>query len=398
MTLNEIRERRADLIKQARDLDAKAKAESRSLSETEVAQVDGFLAEFDKLEADEQRAAKLESAEQRLSSVSERRSQPLDTKKTPASNPEDRELEDYRAFLRGEVRDVSLGTNSAGGFMVTPTKVADEIINIRREENFMRAKGTEHRLSEAISFRIPRVSTDVTGGYGTETGTTSADSSLAFAGPEVTPQRHSYLVKVSTQTLKVQPRVENVINGLIAGKASVTDLQKALVGSGTAGNEPLGLFYASNDGIPTTRDVSATTAGSTTLDADKLIDGVHTLKPAYRQNAEWVINHAHLGRVRKLKDSNGQYLWAEGLGGNPSTLLGYPVNETEFAPGTYSSGQYFAVLGDISQYHWVDVDSIDMSRLDQPYRTTGQVGILAEMFSNGLPADPNAFVRFKIGD
>jgi len=67
--------------------------------------------------------------------------------------------------------------------------------------------------------------------------------------------------------------------------------------------------------------------------ADKLIDLVHKLRPAYRQGANFVMNSATLARVRKFKDGDGNFLWRPGLSeGQGATLLGYPVVEAEDMP------------------------------------------------------------------
>lgn len=64
-----------------------------------------------------------------------------------------------------------------------------------------------------------------------------------------------------------------------------------------------------------------------------LIDLVHSLKAGHRQGASWVMNSATLAEVRKLKTSDGAFLWQAGLvEGQPDRLLGYPVVEAEDMP------------------------------------------------------------------
>lgn len=65
----------------------------------------------------------------------------------------------------------------------------------------------------------------------------------------------------------------------------------------------------------------------------KLIDLVHSLKAGHRQGASWVMNSATLAQVRKLKATDGSFLWQPGLiEGQPNRLLGYPVVEAEDMP------------------------------------------------------------------
>ncbi len=66
---------------------------------------------------------------------------------------------------------------------------------------------------------------------------------------------------------------------------------------------------------------------------ERLIDLVQSLRAPYRQGASFVMNSATLARIRKLKTSDGQFLWSPSLAaGQPATLLGYPVVEAEDMP------------------------------------------------------------------
>lgn len=64
-----------------------------------------------------------------------------------------------------------------------------------------------------------------------------------------------------------------------------------------------------------------------------LIDLAHALKAGHRQGASWVMNSATLAEVRKLKATDGSFLWQPGMiEGAPDRLLGYPVVEAEDMP------------------------------------------------------------------
>jgi HK97 family phage major capsid protein len=71
----------------------------------------------------------------------------------------------------------------------------------------------------------------------------------------------------------------------------------------------------------------------TTNPADKLLDLVHALRAPYRQGAAWVMNSTTLATIRKFKTADGAFIWTPGLiTGQPDTLLGYPVVESEDMP------------------------------------------------------------------
>jgi HK97 family phage major capsid protein len=76
---------------------------------------------------------------------------------------------------------------------------------------------------------------------------------------------------------------------------------------------------------------NATTLGTTV--ETKLIDLIHALKNGYRQGACFVMNSATLARIRKLKTTDGAFMWLPGMvEGQPDRLLGYPVVEAEDMP------------------------------------------------------------------
>ncbi len=66
---------------------------------------------------------------------------------------------------------------------------------------------------------------------------------------------------------------------------------------------------------------------------DRLVDLVQALRAPYRQGATWVMNARTLATVRKMKTTDGAFLWQPGLtSGMADTLLGYPVVEAEDMP------------------------------------------------------------------
>lgn len=111
--------------------------------------------------------------------------------------------------------------------------------------------------------------------------------------------------------------------------------------NGTGVNQPKGFLKATlssaDDAARAFGSVqyvgSGNATGFDTAPEAKLIDLVHTLKAAHRQGASWVMNSATMAAVRKLKTSDGAFLWQPGLiEGQPDRLLGYPICEAEDMP------------------------------------------------------------------
>ena len=64
------------------------------------------------------------------------------------------------------------------------------------------------------------------------------------------------------------------------------------------------------------------------LTAEALIDTFYSIKSAYAATGAWLMNRKTMAFVRKLKDSDGAFIWQGGLAaGQPASLLGRPVYE-----------------------------------------------------------------------
>ncbi len=99
---------------------------------------------------------------------------------------------------------------------------------------------------------------------------------------------------------------------------------------------------------------------------DALVTLVYALPAGYRANAAFLMNSATAGSVRKLKDADGRYLWAEGLTeGQPARLLGYPVLIAEDMPDIASASHAIA-FGDMRAAYTI-AERPDLRVLRDPY-------------------------------
>jgi len=105
--------------------------------------------------------------------------------------------------------------------------------------------------------------------------------------------------------------------------------------------------------------------------------------------------------IAKLKDTANQYLFRVGAGrqqdsGAPEDeLLGFPVDESERAPNTYTNGLYGGMLCNWRYYEIADALEMDMQVLFELYAQTNQVGYIGRLKTDGMPTLEEAFVRLK---
>ena len=61
------------------------------------------------------------------------------------------------------------------------------------------------------------------------------------------------------------------------------------------------------------------------------------------------------------------------------TLLGFSVITSEFAPSTFTTGQYIGILGDFSHYWIANAMNMQIQRLNELYAETNQVGFIGRL-------------------
>ncbi|MBW1696065.1 MAG: phage major capsid protein [Deltaproteobacteria bacterium] len=295
-----------------------------------------------------------------------------------------------------EFRALQADSMTAGGYLVTPVEVAQEIIKALDDEVFIRRFARTFDVPNAESLGTPALEHDLGDPTWTsELGTGSEDSTMDFTRRDLTPHPIARRIKVSNKLLRVASGLnpEELIAERMVYKIGIVQENAFLNGSGV--NQPLGIFTASDNGIDTSRDVSA---GNTTTNvtADGLINAVGALKAQYRRNARWVFHRDLEARVRKLKDGEGQYLWRTGLEGSGNTLLGFPIHLSEYCPHTFSTGQYVAVLGDFRFFWIVDSLQFQIQRLIELYSEQNQTGFICRAECDAMPVLAEAFVRVKL--
>jgi HK97 family phage major capsid protein len=144
--------------------------------------------------------------------------------------------------------------------------------------------------------------------------------------------------------------------------------------TGTGSGEPNGVVAASTLGK------TGITGQTATIIYDDLVDLEHSVDPAYRGNARWMMPDALLKVIKKLVDGNERPLWQPGLAGlaagTPDTILGYPytINQSMATPQASAKTLLF---GDFSKYLIRDVMDIELMRLVERYADYHQVGFVA---------------------
>ena len=131
--------------------------------------------------------------------------------------------------------------------------------------------------------------------------------------------------------------------------------------------------------------------------ADAIVDLVYALGATYRANAVFVMNSKTAGAVRKMKDTDGRFLWSDGLAaGEPARLMGYPVLVAEDMPDI-ASDSYAIAFGDFAAGYTI-AERPDMRVLRDPFSAKPHVLFYATKRVGGDVSDFKAIKLLKFGE
>lgn len=267
-----------------------------------------------------------------------------------------------------ERKALSVGTDPDGGYVVHPD-LSGQIVTKVFETSPMRAYASIQVIStDALEglFDLEEASS----GWVGETDARS-ETGTPQLGKWRIPVHELYAKPKATQ--KILDDAEINLEAWLAGKVSekfARDEAAAFV-AGNGINKPRGfLSYADGTTLPGNIERINTGANGAFAAApnggDALIDALYGLKAQYRANATWFMNRATTKLARKLKDSDGAYLWSPGIAaGQPATLLGYPVAAFEDMPDP-ATGSLSIAVGDMRAAYQI-VDRVGIRTLRDPF-------------------------------
>lgn len=305
-------------------------------------------------------------------------------------------LRSYRmqpGLIAAEQRDMQADNDAGGGYMLAPAQMVTDLIrgldNAVIVRQFARKFTSGYNGLGAVSLE-----SDVDDFDWTTELAIGNETSLSLGKREMKPHPLAKIVKISKRLAATAPEIVSLINERLAYKLGITQEKAYLTGSGA--QQPLGVFTASSDGVPTSRDVSS---GNTTtaIGADNLLEVKYSMKAEHRRKARWLFHRDAIKMVAKLKDGQGQYLWQPGLvAGTPDRLVNLPVDESEYAPNTFTTGLYVGLLANWD-YYWI-VDSLDLAIqvLVELYAASNKNGYHARYEGDGQPVLGEAFARVKL--
>jgi len=238
-------------------------------------------------------------------------------------------------FSELKSKAMSVGSDSDGGYAV-PEQLDSNL------ENFLYAANVMRRLASVVKattsdYKIAVNTGGLAAGWVGET-----DSRPNTATPqieEITPPTGELYANPAASGWMIDDAGFNLESWLmteIQNKFSSMEGGAFISGSGV--KQPKGILrYSSTTAEDDTRPFGTLkhleAASATSFTADEIITFFYDLASVYRGQSAFVANSKTVAFLRKLKDSNGQYLWQQSLSADqPAMLLGQRLEIDENMP------------------------------------------------------------------
>lgn len=414
--LRKLIEERARAWEHAKAILDAARGEDRSLSAEEQEQWTRATADLDRLDERIEELNDRIEREQQADQARERAEALIRPDEDRAQRPADDSLEQrVLSWARGEgpraidvpisrlearrsesglweVRDLTTGTASAGGDTV-PTSFRAQLYEHLIENSAIRRTNVEViTTSSGEDLVLPKTTAHPADGTIVSEGAAAGENDPAFGQGTLQAFKYMSLVQVSTELL--QDTGVNLLGYLARsfGRALANGSGAHFI-TGTGSSQPRGVITAAG----TVAQVVGGTGQSGEPTADELIDLFFTVTEPYADRGWWLMRRATLGKVRKLKDANDQYIWQPGLAGSvPSTILDRPYVTDPNVPATATDATSVA-FGDFSAYKIRDVGTVRFERSDDFAFDSDLVTFRAAIRSDGDLLDETGAIGNYVG-
>lgn len=315
----------------------------------------------------------------------------------------------YGAFLRKgredglrelEAKAMSVGSDPDGGYAV-PEELDRQIAELERNLSTMRGICNVVPVGSEEYKKLVNIGGSSSGWVG------EIDERPGTATPKLA-QIAPYFGEIYANPAITQKALDDVFfdaEGWLADEVTWEFDEKtngAFV-TGTGVKMPKGFLAYANSAVTDkagsrpfgTLQFVTTGAAAALNNPDRLIDLIHSLRKGYRRNARFLGNGLTLAALRKLKDSEGNYLWRPGLeAGEPGILLGYAYEEEESMPDIAADSIPLA-FGDFKRgYTIADVKGVRVLR--DPYTNKPYVQFYTTKRLGGGVMDSLAIKLLKV--
>lgn len=300
----------------------------------------------------------------------------------------------FRKYLRKsekvmtaeELKALSTDSNPDGGFLVRP-QLSATIVKKIFETSAMRMIADQETIG-TDSLDVMVDIDEASAGWVAERGARAATGTPQVKKAQIFPQE-LYAMPQATQKQLDDSMwdVEKWLSDKVSDKLSRMANTAFVSGSGVG--KPRGfLTYGAGTSYGQLEQIGSGTSGVVT--SDGLIALLYGLKESYQANATFVMQRATMGAVRKLKDSQGRYLFEPSLqkSGVGELLLGRDVQWFADMPAI-GAGALAVACGDFKKGYKI-VDNPGIRVLRDPFTSKPNVLFYTTMRVGGDVMDFDA--------
>ena len=356
-TIKTLIEQRNEKVEELQAIVNKAKLETRAMTEEEKTQFETLekeITEIDDTIAAETRARGLEIIEETKE----------DKKKDTKAELEERAFENYiRGVIEERADDVNLTVDDNGA--VIPSSIANKIIKKVYDMSPIYQLATRYNVGGTLNIPYYDESTQrITMAYATEF--TELEST---SGKSASIELKGFLAGVLTKVSK-----SLINNSQFAIVPFVINAMAESIHRWVEGE----LLKGTNNKVAglSTVTQAITSASSTAITADELIDVQELIPDVYQGQAIWVMNKATRTAIRKLKDGQGNYLLNRDVSARWGyTLLGKDVYTSDNMD-TMAAGKTAIYYGDMSGLAVKLSEDINIEVLREKFATQHAIGVV----------------------
>lgn len=399
MIIKDIRKRMVEISEELAEIEKKD-----TIKEEDEIQTDKLIAEFKELrDKEEEEVKKEEKRTGRKKSVEELRDylkQPLTEPIKPEINKGEGEFASIGEFIktlrfspgdpRLEVRELEVGTDEKGGFLV-PDEFIDVIKKIEPYVNIVRPRATvipagERPGQKIIMPALDQTAADGSGMYGgikvewIEEGAKKPEADTAFKEITLDPKEVAAHITVSDDLLRDAPAVDALVRTLFRGAINAAEEAEFLNGTNPT-TRPTGII-----GHAGTIAINRTTANRI-IYSDIVNMFARRLAGA---NYIFIGSISALPQLMKMKDFEvaesdaPSLVWQPNArAGMPGTLLGLPLLTSDQVPALGTKGDL--LLADLTYYLIKDGFGIAIAASEHVYFLQNKTVIKAFWNVDGKP-------------
>ncbi len=358
-----LEEKRNDLKSQMSALLETSKKEERAMTDEEVSKFDELEKEIQNIDATIEREDKMDNMEEK------------EIKKDVEMTEEERDIKAFAGYIRSQVTGIenraetqlTKGDNGA----VIPKTIINKIIEKVEEISPVYRLATKYNIAGTVNVPKEDESSDsITVAYATEF-TDLTSHSNKFATIELTGYLYGALTKISKSLLRNSDfNLTNWVINKMAKKIAKFIEGELLNGTTSKVSGIIGSYDSTN--------MKLALAKKSSITADELIDLQELIPDVYQADAIFVMNKKTRTAIRKLKDSDGNYLLNRDLSAKWGyTLLGKDVYCSDNLTALGTASKPVIIYGDFSGLAVKESETSEIQILNELFAAQHAIGVVA---------------------